>query len=161
MKWSTEKGFHFLDREALALTALIACSSFVADAVLSALLVDDRVPIIFDELQQEMAWEVDYVEQMDEPVIGFIAKTCGMNAKLLRDQTNSSALIQAGFFLSENSCSDEASMVHLAKTTCRSPGRACCCSTTSRGNIGQDMGFARTWIFQAIAQEGPEVAWHG
>ena len=92
------KGFHFLDREALALTALIACSSFVADAVLSALLVDDRVPIMFDELQQEMASEVDYVEQMDEPVIGFIAKTCGMNAKLLRDQTNSSALIQAGFF---------------------------------------------------------------
>jgi hypothetical protein len=54
--------------------------------------------MMFDELQQEMAWEVEYVEDLDESVIGFIAKTCGMNANLLRDQAGSSALIQAGFF---------------------------------------------------------------
>ena len=45
-------GFTFIDAYAFALTSLIASSSFVADSVLALLLEDDRVPKIYNELQQ-------------------------------------------------------------------------------------------------------------
>lgn len=92
------KGFSFLSSDALGLCALASISSFLADTILAKLLEDARVPMIYDELMQEMRWEVDYVVNLDPEVLECIARVAGMSRGRLQEEACMSVLIQAGFF---------------------------------------------------------------
>lgn len=58
------KGFQYMTAEVRALMGLIASSSFVTDSLLVELMEDDRLPLRYNELQQELLMEVEYVETL-------------------------------------------------------------------------------------------------
>lgn len=93
------KGFNFLDQDASSLCALVAVSSFVSDSVLGELMVDDRLPKIYDQLMEELKTEVSYVHNLPFDVLKCVAGAVGMNPFQLQNEACSSALTQAGFFV--------------------------------------------------------------
>lgn len=85
--------------EVLRLVAVIATSSFVADAALTSVLEDDRLARSVDTLQSDMLEELAYISGIPDSIWAFLGEVVVIPGQLMKHQAMSAGLVSAGFII--------------------------------------------------------------